>query len=97
MGVYASLKYPPCSRPPASTATPDAMKKMMRASVPNENYQYPGQSLARPVNSDAWAIGSLTPRGRFRIRRIVWGRMLARLERREGEVIRRALILIRND
>lgn len=50
-------------------------------------------------NQRAWAIGRNVPmrmgRGsRFYIRRIVWGRLLAREEKREGEVIRRVLILV---
>jgi hypothetical protein len=49
----------------------------------------------RPVNARAWAIGSKTENGRFRVRRVVWGRLLAREEKRDGEVIRAARLLIR--
>lgn len=42
-------------------------------------------------NPTAWAIGTLTKRG-WRIRRIVWGRLLAREERRRGEVIMRVRV-----
>lgn len=45
------------------------------------------------ANSGAWAIGWID-RGRFRVRRIVWGRALARAEKRDGERIRRATIII---
>ena len=49
-----------------------------------------------PVNSRAYAIGTLTRLGRLRIRRIVWGRFLARAEKRDGEVIRTAAIRVRH-
>jgi hypothetical protein len=53
-----------------------------------------------PRNFQAWAIGSYEIRqdgkiGRFHVRRIVWGRLMARAEKRPGEMIRRAFILIR--
>lgn len=44
-------------------------------------------------NAKAWAIGFHDRRG-FHVRRIVWGRILARAEKRDGEKIRRATILI---
>lgn len=49
------------------------------------------------TNPRAWAIGTVSPfrmgRGtRFRIRRIVWGRLMARSEKRDGEVIRKIRI-----
>jgi hypothetical protein len=47
----------------------------------------------RPANSRAYAIGFLTRKG-FHVRRIVWGRALARAEKRRGEQIRRAMILV---
>lgn len=50
--------------------------------------------LRRATNSDAWAIGDVTASGQFRIRRIVWGMTLARAERRDGEEIRKALVLV---
>jgi hypothetical protein len=51
-------------------------------------------------NYDAWAIGTYEIRsngkvGRFHVRRVVWGRLMAREEKRDNEVIRRAVILIR--
>lgn len=52
-----------------------------------------GKDGDRPVNADAWAIGADTPRG-FKVRRIVWGRALARAERRKGEKIRRASLAV---
>lgn len=50
-------------------------------------------------NGRAWAIGTFKPNrsskgGRFFIRRVVWGRLLAREEKREGEVIRRVVIVV---
>lgn len=48
---------------------------------------------ARATNARAWAIGRVW-RGSFHVRRVVWGRLLARAERRQGEHIRRALIWI---
>jgi hypothetical protein len=50
-------------------------------------------------NWQAWALGSYEVRkdgsvGRFHIRRIVWGRLMARSEKRPGEAIRRAYILV---
>lgn len=50
--------------------------------------------LRRATNSDAWAIGGVTSSGQFRIRRIVWGLTLAEVERRDGEEIRKALVLV---
>lgn len=45
-------------------------------------------------NWQAWAIGSLNKRGQFHVRRIVWGRLMARSEKGEGEIVRRATILV---
>jgi hypothetical protein len=44
-------------------------------------------------NAAAYALGQ-QERGGFRVRRVVWGRLMARAERREGEEIRRAFILV---
>lgn len=45
------------------------------------------------ANAKAWALGQHVRNG-FRVRRVVWGRALAREEKRDGENIRRAIILI---
>lgn len=45
------------------------------------------------ANSRAWAIGHPDRNG-FRIRRIVWGRAGARMEKRAGERIRPATIIV---
>jgi hypothetical protein len=47
-----------------------------------------------PVNFEAWAIGEVKLGGRFHVRRVVWGRLLAREEKRPGEEIRRAYLLV---
>ena len=44
-------------------------------------------------NEKAWALGRME-RGKFNIRRVVWGRLLARYEKRDGEKIKRVVILI---
>lgn len=49
----------------------------------------------RPVNFECWALCSRQGK-RWRVRRIVWGRVLARAEKRDGETIRRAAILLRD-
>ena len=49
----------------------------------------------QPVNAKAWAIGQRTKNGRFHVRRVVWGRLLARAEKRDGETIEAARILVR--
>jgi len=62
------------------------------AVVMNANVRY---RYVQPVNAKAWVIGRLLKNGRFRIRRVVWGRLLARAEKRDGEVIEAARILVR--
>jgi hypothetical protein len=49
--------------------------------------------IKKAGNAGAWAIGNETKRG-FNIRRVVWGRMLARAEKRKGEEIRKAVIYV---
>ena len=53
--------------------------------------------LRDAVNHKAWAIGREESDGRIYVRRIVWGRVMARAEKRKGEVIRRAEISIREE
>lgn len=48
--------------------------------------------LAR--NAAAWAIGHQQKNG-FVVRRVVWGRVLAKAEKRRGEEVRRALIYVK--
>ena len=45
------------------------------------------------ANSKAWAIGAQQRNG-FKVRRVVWGRLMARAEKRKGEQIRRATIYV---
>jgi hypothetical protein len=47
-------------------------------------------------NAMAWAVGEERG-GRFFVRRIVWGRLLAREEKRPGETIRAARVLLKRD
>lgn len=47
------------------------------------------------LNWRAWAIGTMIKK-RMRVRRVVWGRLLARAERRDGEVIRPAAVMVRS-
>lgn len=47
----------------------------------------------RPRNAKAWAIGEERPGG-FYVRKVVWGRIMARAERRDGERICRAEIIL---
>ena len=49
--------------------------------------------MKHAANSTAWAIGEQRRNG-FHVRRIVWGLLLAQYEKREGEEIRAASILI---
>ena len=53
--------------------------------------------LRKPVNYMAWAIGTERDDGRMKVRRIVWGRALARAEKRAGEVIKPAWIFVREE
>lgn len=48
-----------------------------------------------PRNSYAWAICYDDARGSRHVRRVVWGRLLAREEKRPGEYIRRCQIMTR--
>jgi hypothetical protein len=50
-------------------------------------------NFCRARNAAAWAIGTRKLGLGFYVRRVVWGRLLAREEKREGEEIRKAVIL----
>lgn len=52
------------------------------------------RSFRHAGNWQAYAVGKLNKRGQLHVRRIIWGRLMAREEKREGEVIRRAHIMI---
>jgi len=45
------------------------------------------------ANSSAWAIGQQRCNG-FHVRKVVWGLLMAQCERREGEQVRAAMILV---
>lgn len=47
-------------------------------------------------NYQAWALGTPQRNG-FDVRRVVWGLTMARAERRPGEQIRRAIILVERE
>lgn len=51
--------------------------------------------LKAAANPDAWGIGEVR-HGRFFVRRIVWGVVMARAERRDGETIRRVILMVRS-
>jgi hypothetical protein len=51
--------------------------------------------LERAGNADCWAIGRYEGR-RFHVRRIVWGRLLARAEKDPDEKIKRAVVLLQD-
>jgi len=62
---------------------------------------HPINSMACPIhgeqpatNAKAYALGEQRRSG-FHIRRIVWGRLMARAERRPGEKIRRARLYVK--
>jgi hypothetical protein len=57
------------------------------------DYHLKPAKTVRARNADAYALGR-QERGGFRVRRVVWGRFMARMERRDGEEIRRACILV---
>jgi hypothetical protein len=48
------------------------------------------------ANSTAWAIGRQRRNG-FHVRRVVWGLLMAQCERREGEQVRAATILVERE
>jgi hypothetical protein len=48
----------------------------------------------RAANAAAWALGAQKRNG-FHVRRVVWGMVMARAEKREGEEIRGVTILVK--
>jgi hypothetical protein len=47
----------------------------------------------RAANADAYALGEKQRNG-FKVRRVVWGLLLARAEKRHGEEIRRVMLWV---
>lgn len=54
----------------------------------------PDKLFKRARNFAAWGIGEKDKGGMFHVRKVVWGRLMARSEKRPGEVIRRVHILV---
>ena len=50
----------------------------------------------RPINTACWALCSKQGK-RWHVRRVVWGRVMARAEKRPDEVIKRAAVLLRDE
>ncbi len=50
--------------------------------------------FTRAHNAACYALGAPTKTGRFHVRRVVWGRLLARAERRPGEEMRKASLSV---
>lgn len=48
----------------------------------------------QPANFKAWGLGTKMRNGRTHIRRVVWGRVMARAEQRQGENIYRVELSI---
>jgi len=60
------------------------------------NHRADAISMVHAANARAYAIGK--PRGNgFAVRRVCWGRTLALMERRPGEQIKRAIILVERE
>ena len=51
----------------------------------------------RAANHLAWALCSKQGNGQWHVRRVVWGVLMARSEKRPGEKIRRVSLLLRDD
>lgn len=51
--------------------------------------------LRKPTNAKAWALCITRENGNIFIRRVVWGRLMARAEKRDGETIKPVTIYIR--
>jgi len=56
-------------------------------------YKLPASGMAHANNARAYALGTKMRNG-FHVRRVVWGRLMARMDRRPGELIRRAIVLV---
>lgn len=48
-----------------------------------------------PQNAECWALGHVLANGRFSVRRIVWGQVMAKAEMRQGEEARKATLYVR--
>lgn len=54
----------------------------------------PIESMKHAANARAYALGQQRSNG-FHVRKIVWGRLMATAEKRQGEEIRAAIIMVR--
>jgi hypothetical protein len=68
----------------------DSRSSVRRASLPHRDEATRLKS-SRIINDSAWAVGEAKPTG-FHVRKVVWGRLMAQYERREGEVYQRVRI-----
>jgi len=59
-------------------------------------HRLPPFSSVHAVNARAYAIGHELRNG-FHVRRVVWGRLMAKAECRKGEQIRRAIVLVERE
>jgi len=57
------------------------------------NHRLPSKDARFAANPRAYALGRPQRNG-FHIRKIVWGRLMARAEKRDGEHIRRVIVLV---
>ena len=64
------------------------------AAVTDYILQYHGYK--RAANHGCWALCWKMANGQWKVRRIVWGILMARSEKRPGETIKRAAILLRD-
>lgn len=60
------------------------------------NHKIGATGCQHAANARAYAIGTQQING-FHVRRVVWGSLMARLEKRPGEVIKRAVILVEKE
>ena len=51
------------------------------------------KTLRQARNAKSWALGEQKSNG-FHVRRVVWGLLMASMEKRPGEEIRKAVILV---
>jgi hypothetical protein len=54
----------------------------------------PKHDMRYARNARAWALGKQLHHGGFHVRRVVWGLLMARTEKRPDEEIRKAVILV---
>src|SRR5262245_22363005 len=67
-------------------------RQTRRSAQRDDPLQDGGGGMTKPINARAWALCYRQGR-RWKVRRVVWGRLLAREEKRAGEVIKRVEIV----